>query len=608
MNLLKKLYGELDTIIGKDNHKVKVYLATSKRNDTFDDLKNIEVLFNQDRIVNSHGYSSWYVEILKDDKLIVALDSMGKSLPDTLRKIIIKNKGDFVFGKNIDLKSLKAFENGNVYFLGDSDNYMLYDNDRAYRISTNSKDMLNLNNRVNDLMENLIGNFNSGFYNEHLFIVDTNKYTQREVDGSSNKSLIEKVELKAFDLDSINFTEQNEYPNRVYVIRNDNAYGYFEIPNEHLNFFQQCELTQHNLTGLVNKHNERMTNYSSGKYITNAYRLKDMFICEVCGNEHSKLDHKEINGMCEFCNHRVQNAFDTAELDMPSDTIEIKKIVRETIGGAHRDTTLNFLNVDNERNPLFMGVELEVDTGSKSYDDDYDDEYDDSGMEYPSDTQNAIAHKFIDILSPSKNAYAMWDGSLINGFEIATHPATLKSHLKAFDYKNAFAYLQKKSYMSHNAATCGLHIHLSRRYFGKTREAQLLNAAKMAYIMETYWDEFVGFSRRNYEQLDRWSRIGNLVGSVKNMTYDELVRGLNRYYEHDKYVALNLQHPNTFELRIFRGTLKYETFIATLTFVDKLAKLIKKTTLNDLTSIKFDDIIKGRIVKNYWNTRNGGNV
>lgn len=606
MNLLKKLYGELDTIIGKDNHKVKVYLATSKRNDTFDDLKNIEVLFNQDRIVNSHGYSSWYVEILKDDKLIVALDSMGKSLPDTLRKIIIKNKGDFVFGKDIDLKSLKAFENGNVYFLGDSDNYMLYDNDRAYRISTNSKDMLNLNNRVNDLMENLIGNFNSGFYNEHLFIVDTNKYTQREVDGSSNKSLIEKVELKAFDLDSINFTEQNEYPNRVYVIRNDNAYGYFEIPNEHLNFFQQCELTQHNLTGLSNRFNERML--ISGKYITNAYRLKDMFVCDVCGSEYSILEHKEVNGMCEYCYRGVHNAFNTAELDMPSDKREIRKIVRETIGGAHRDTTLNFLNVDNERNPLFMGVELEVDTGSKSYNDDDDDEYDDSGMDYTSDTQNAIAHKFIDILSPSKSAYAMWDGSLINGFEIATHPATLKSHLKAFDYKNAFAYLQKKGYMSHNAETCGLHIHLSRRYFGKTKATQLLNAAKMAYIMETYWDEFVGFSRRNYEQLDRWSKIGNLLDSISGMSKSELINALNGNYKHDKYVALNLQHPNTFELRIFRGTLKYETFIATLTFVDKLAKLIKKTTLKDLTSIKFDDIIKGRVVKNYWNTRNGGNV
>ena len=35
-------------------------------------------------------------------------------------------------------------------------------------------------------------------------------------------------------------------------------------------------------------------------------------------------------------------------------------------------------------------------------------------------------------------------------------------------------------------------------------------------------------------------------------------------------MAVNLENANTVEMRIFRGTLKYSTFIATLQFVDEI--------------------------------------
>jgi hypothetical protein len=84
------------------------------------------------------------------------------------------------------------------------------------------------------------------------------------------------------------------------------------------------------------------------------------------------------------------------------------------------------------------------------------------------------------------------------------------------------------------------------------------------------------------------------------------------YYEgRDKYVALNTLHNATFELRIFRGTLNYTTFIATLQFVDNLARLVKKTPLSRLTDLAFEDIInfkKYDELTSYWGIRNGGNT
>ena len=40
-----------------------------------------------------------------------------------------------------------------------------------------------------------------------------------------------------------------------------------------------------------------------------------------------------------------------------------------------------------------------------------------------------------------------------------------------------------------------------------------------------------------------------------------------------RYAAVNLENDATIEMRIFRGTLKYNTFIATLQMVDEICKV-----------------------------------
>ena len=58
-------------------------------------------------------------------------------------------------------------------------------------------------------------------------------------------------------------------------------------------------------------------------------------------------------------------------------------------------------------------------------------------------------------------------------------------------------------FRSHNTNTCGYHIHFNRSFF-EDKEDECI--AKLLYLVEKFWDELVKFSRRDYENLERWQR------------------------------------------------------------------------------------------------------
>ena len=66
----------------------------------------------------------------------------------------------------------------------------------------------------------------------------------------------------------------------------------------------------------------------------------------------------------------------------------------------------------------------------------------------------------------------------------------------------------------------------------------------------------------------------------------------SKYRSEGKYVALNTTHRNTFELRIFKGSLKAKTLKATLQFCDNLARLVKESTLKEIQTLDFESIIE----------------
>jgi hypothetical protein len=190
------------------------------------------------------------------------------------------------------------------------------------------------------------------------------------------------------------------------------------------------------------------------------------------------------------------------------------------------------------------------------------------------------------------DVYAMHDGSLSDGFEMATMPATLNYHMNYINYKDAFDVASALGYRAHDTRTCGLHVHINRRFFGSAKATQGIKAAFMTLILERNWSEMVKFSRRDYHHIEEWANARDLSDDVYSDDTDSEIVG--KFYDKydDKYVAVNTQHSNSFEIRIFRGTLRYETYIATLQFVSNLAHIAKEcTTLTRAQQITFDDIV-----------------
>ena len=237
---------------------------------------------------------------------------------------------------------------------------------------------------------------------------------------------------------------------------------------------------------------------------------------------------------------------------------------------------------------LHLGVELEVDKGGEDH------------------YNAAIAN----IILGWQHAYCMHDGSINDGFEIATMPMTLDYHMSmAQRYRDAFGILTAQGYKSHNTTTCGMHIHFDRDFLGSDSRTRTIKASYLAIIMERNWEKFVQFSRRNYDRVDQWSKKLDLVKDIyaDDTDYDATQKFADKYGNGDKYVALNTAHRYSYELRIFRGTLKPETFLATIQFVDNLVRVAKECpSLAKAQQITFANIIDYKHHKElieYVNTR-----
>ncbi|MEE1077241.1 MAG: amidoligase family protein [Acutalibacteraceae bacterium] len=146
----------------------------------------------------------------------------------------------------------------------------------------------------------------------------------------------------------------------------------------------------------------------------------------------------------------------------------------------------------------FFGVELEVDDAGED---------DDNAYEVIR-TANRNGKEHI---------YCKHDGSLDEGFEVVTPPMTLDYHLNIMPWKEVLSELRSMSYCSHNAGSCGLHIHVNRSTFGETTEKQEECIGRVLYLFEKFWSELLKFSRRSYSQLERWAARYGYKDNPKEM-------------------------------------------------------------------------------------------
>ncbi len=223
---------------------------------------------------------------------------------------------------------------------------------------------------------------------------------------------------------------------------------------------------------------------------------------------------------------------------------------------------------EHEDKKLYMGVELEVDCG-------------DNYRRLCGDLEEAGAP-----------IYCKYDGSLgSQGVEIVSHPCTLNYHQYELNWAKLMRTCKNHDYKSHEAGTCGLHVHVNRDYLGCDGDANLV------LLTMALWPELVMFSRRKPSQLESWASLPYMT------TWDEIRRGehdgeddfltneARKTERHGRYQAINLTNYSTVEFRLFRGTLKRTTFIATLQLVKLITDYAISHTPTECAHARWSDVV-----------------
>lgn len=298
----------------------------------------------------------------------------------------------------------------------------------------------------------------------------------------------------------------------------------------------------------------RLTLFQDSEYIYGQHCCKECadnpeisIKCVCCHNPYpaNKIKHLEGRPVCRDC-YKTATHYDGYILNY------------------HRP----YFNVfRGEKDDLHMGVELEIDKGGE--------------MDSHARTIWEKLGKY--------NAVMMRDGSLNNGLEIVSSPATYEAHKNEIHWDEAMNTAIGLGYKSHNTLTCGLHVHVDRAYFEPMPR-------------EVYEDKFAMLFANNADWIKRFSRrtVWNYCqiepGASQKTSVEDAKKGICKarpYKGANHRVAINYGTDKpTIEIRIFRGTLKHSTFLATLQFVQMFCDFVKHIEFADIAGINLPQFIK----------------
>lgn len=228
-----------------------------------------------------------------------------------------------------------------------------------------------------------------------------------------------------------------------------------------------------------------------------------------------------------------------------------------------------------EENPM-LGVELEIDCGGHNH-------------ENAREIRDAIGWNYIICSS---------DSTLDHGFELVSCPADLPNHMETLDWLSGVKKALELGYKSHDAGTCGLHTHIDRGFF-EGENPQVTDSKFVVVLQNNVW-WMRKFSRRDdrggswtwcspnpRRYLDDEDKLDR--ESCKNKHFIEEMKNKGAYSHH---LALNFDHGNTVEIRFYRGTLKYNSFLAALQCSDIWARLVKGISVEEASEIGLADFIR----------------
>lgn len=356
---------------------------------------------------------------------------------------------------------------------------------------------------------------------------------------------------KAFSIDELHYVESEDFLICENCLESSNDYKICNDCGEVFNFSRE---------GIQ---------LANGDYICEDCR-DNYFYCENCGEYYHNDEYNEDedgNALCENCYNEYEQENLLHNYGYKPD-IEIQSTGDET----------------EDEKKLYIGFELET-------------EKDDSNL-----SRADFCKKINDTINKKMNTQFLYfkeDGSLDCGVEIVSHPFTLDFFRQNEDlFRILCTTASSMNYTSHNSKNCGLHVHINRQYFGDNYEEQEKNIEKLILFFEYFKEKIQKFSRRtDFHYCHFLSDNGERKEKICNLKYIKENKGQNRY------VAVNVENSNTVEVRIFRGTLNADTFIATLQWVFNLVRIVKNNPIEKITWSKTINLEFSKSIKEYCKTR-----
>ena len=263
--------------------------------------------------------------------------------------------------------------------------------------------------------------------------------------------------------------------------------------------------------------------------------LNDETVCERCGDNyftcegcdgHFHNDDYGEDGHCQGC------------CDSENDC----RVIRD----YSTDVDLNF----HGKGPYYFGVELEIESPKN--------------REENAERVNSLVSDF---------AILKDDGSLDNGFEIVTEPATLEKQIELWQ---PFFDKHPAGLKSFETSSCGLHVHCSRKPLSELTIAKIVcfvNASHNRNFMEIIAGRPAG----------KWAKY-----HAKRMADGNKLNP-------ERYEAVNLQNSNSIEFRIFKGTLKKESVFKAIEFCAALIKFslpANRSLKDSISRVQFCEFVK----------------
>lgn len=250
--------------------------------------------------------------------------------------------------------------------------------------------------------------------------------------------------------------------------------------------------------------------------------------CIICG-EHFHVDILRYHRGNNYCPNCYQNGVSIKDYNYVPDEFKISK-----------------LDWDNE---LCFGIEMEIETNKNR---DEDEIWATKVMEY------------LRSLNLGELFYIKHDGT-VQGFELVSHPMSAQFLHKNVPWYKMMEWMKKQGFTSYKGGNCGLHVHLNKAFFNPldVHKLRLFFAINKPFIYK--FSKRFGYNDKycQFEYLD----VNSFIKSARK--------------QDGKYQAIRTkpQKKNTVEIRVFRGTLSYPRFLASLQFCDALAHYVKMVSI-----------------------------